>query len=156
VDGARLRVLRRRDGSLELADLLRSPTKGSSGDESEPHRCGPSKLQARLKDLKIDLIDEPSQTSLHLDQVDGEGHWEGERAFAATLAGKLNQGPFQFTVHFDRSGSMPSFEGQFRASEVVLDQGMSALRYLVPVLAGAPGELSGRMAMDVYLRGRGG
>jgi hypothetical protein len=155
VDGARLRVLRRRDGSLELADLLGSSTEGASGGTSEPHRCGPIKLQARLKNLKVDLIDEPSQTSLHFDQFDGEGHWEGEGAFAATLAGKLNQGPFQFTVHFDRSGATPSFEGQIRASDVVLDQGMAALRYVVPVLAGAPGELSGRMAMDVYLRGRG-
>src|SRR5208282_5243797 len=35
------------------------------------------------------------------------------------------------------------------------DKGMSVLRYLVPVLAGAAGEIQGRMAMDVYLRGRG-
>jgi AsmA protein len=32
---------------------------------------------------------------------------------------------------------------------------MSVLRYLVPVLAGAEGELKGRMAVDLYLRGRG-
>jgi AsmA protein len=67
----------------------------------------------------------------------------------------VNGGPFAFTAHFDRTAGPPNFEGQFRASDVALEQGMSVLRYLVPVLAGAPGQLQGKLDMDVYLRGQG-
>jgi uncharacterized protein involved in outer membrane biogenesis len=162
-DEATLRVLRRKDGSFELADLVRfdgDSTATSSAEPhrcgpSEPHRCGPSKLKTKVRQTRILLIDQPSQTQLTFDEVEGEGIWEGEGAFVATLSGRLNQGPFEFTAHLDRSGGRPNFEGQFRTSDVVLDQGMSMLRYLVPVLAGAGGQLQGRMTMDVYLRGRG-
>ena len=162
-DEATLRVLRRKDGSFELADLVRfdgDSTATSSAEPhrcgpSEPHRCGPSRLKTKVRQTRILLIDQPSQTRLTFDEVEGEGTWEGEGAFVATLSGRLNQGPFEFTAHLDRSGGQPNFEGQFRTSDVVLDQGMSMLRYLVPVLAGTRGQLQGRMAMDVYLRGRG-
>jgi AsmA protein len=67
----------------------------------------------------------------------------------------MSEGSFQFTAHFDRSGGQPNFEGEFRASEVTLEPGMNALRYIVPILAGTAVQMKGRMAMDVYLRGRG-
>jgi AsmA protein len=152
-DRATLRVLRRGDGTLELADLVRAESAAAAS--SSPHRCGPSKLKATLRDARIILIDQPTQTQLVLEGVEGEGSWEGEGAFFATLSGHMNQGPFQFTVHVDHSGGQPNFEGQFRASDVVLEPGMNALRYLVPVLAGAPGQARGQMDLDIYLRGRG-
>ncbi len=152
---ATLRVLRRQDGTLELADLVRPPSSRNGAASSSPHRCGPSKLKAIIRDARIVLLDQPTQTKLVLEGVEGEGAWEGEGGLVATLAGQMNQGPFQFTAHVDRSGGQPNFEGQFRASDVVLEPGMNALRYLVPVLAGAPGQARGRLALDVYLRGRG-
>jgi len=154
-DEATLRVLRREDGSLELADLVILDGHGAVTSSYEPHRCGTCKMNAKIQQTRILLIDEPSHTQLTFDEVEGEGISEGEGAFVATLSGRLNQGPFQFTAHFDRAGGQPNFEGQFRTSDVVLDRGMSVLRYLVPVLAGAAGEIQGRLAMDVYLRGRG-
>jgi AsmA protein len=157
VEGGALRVLRREDGSFELADLVRggNGNGGSARASDEPHRCGMSKLKAKISQLKVVLIDRPTQTMVTLEDVQGEGNWEGEGAFVATLSGQLNQGPFQFTAHLDRSTGKPSFEGEFRASEVVMDHDMGVLRYLVPVLAGAQGQLQGRLAMDVYLRGQG-
>ncbi len=154
-DETTLRVLRRNDGSLELADLVMLEGERKASPSAEAHRCGPSKLKTEVRRSRILLIDQPSQTQLTLDEVEGEGNCEGEGAFVATLSGRMNQGPFQFTAHLDRSGGQPNFEGEFRASEVVLDQGMRVLRYLVPVLAGAGGQLQGQMAMDLYLRGRG-
>jgi AsmA protein len=155
VEGGSLRVLRREDGTFELADLIRSPGTSSARSSAEPHRCGPSKLKAKLSQFQIVLIDQPTRTQLTFKDVAGEGNWEGERAFVATLEGQLNEGPFQFTAHLDRSTGQPNFEGQFRASDVGLDQGMNVLRYLVPVLAGAQGQLQGKLALDVYLRGHG-
>ena len=64
------------------------------GTTAEPHRCGRRRLKARLRNLHVDLADQPSGTSLHFDGGDGEGSWEGERAFVASLVGKLNEGPF--------------------------------------------------------------
>jgi len=154
-DEATLRVLRRKDGSLELADLVILDGDGAATASHQPHRCGLSKLKTKIQETRILLIDEPSHTQLTFDEVVGEGNWEGEGAFVVTLSGRLNQGPFQFTAHLDQAGGQPNFEGEFRTSDVVLGKGMSVLRYLVPVLAGAPGEIQGRMAMDVYLRGRG-
>jgi AsmA protein len=155
VDGATLRVLRRADGSLELADLVKADPVGPGSSGSEAHTCGLSKLRARLRQARILLLDRPSGTRLEFEGVDGEGVWEGGGAFVATLTGRVNGGPFAFTAHFDRTTGPPNFEGQFRASDVALEQGMSALRYLVPVLAGAPGQLQGKLDMDVYLRGQG-
>ncbi len=154
-DEATLRVLRRKDGSLELADLVILDGDGAATSRNQPHHCGPSKLNTKIQQARILLIDEPSHTQLTFAEVEGEANWEGDGAFVATLSGRLNQGPFQFTAHLDQSGGQPNFEGQFRTSDVVLDKGMNVLRYLVPVLAGAAGEIRGRMAMDVYLRGRG-
>jgi AsmA-like C-terminal region len=155
VDETTVRVLRRDDGSLELADLVLFEGDRKASSSTETHRCGPCKLKTKVRESRILLFDQPSHTKLTFDEVEGEGSWEGEGAFVATLSGRLNQGPFQFTAHLDRSGGQPNFEGQFRTSDVVLDQGMRVLRYLVPVLAGAGGQLQGRMAMDLYLRGRG-
>jgi hypothetical protein len=152
---ATLRVLRRGDGTLELYDLVRTEPDRDSSTTAAPHRCGPTKLKAKLHETRIVLVDEPTQTQLVFDGVDGDGAWEGAGALFATLSGHMNQGPFAFTVHLDHSGGQLNFEGQFRASEVVLEPGMNALRYLVPVLAGAPGQVQGRLGLDIYLRGRG-
>ncbi len=80
-----------------------------------------------------------------LEGVHGEGTREDDGSLRFSLSGLWNQGPFQFTANFDRSLSQPFFDGQFKASDVVMDQGMSVIRYAVPVLAGAPVELKGRL-----------
>ena len=156
VEEATFRVMRRNDGSLELADLV-LPTREwhITAAHTEPHRCGPSKMKSAIHKSQILLFDQPSQTHLKFDEVEGEGVWEGEGGILATFSGRLNQGPFEFTAHLDRTGGQPNFEGQFRATDVMLDQGMTILRYLVPVLAGSSGQLQGQMDLDVYLRGRG-
>jgi AsmA-like C-terminal region len=71
------------------------------------------------------------------------------------LRGVLNGGPCQFVGELDRTGSEPRFEGRIQAQDVVLDDGMSVLRYAVPVLAGASLNLKGHLNTDVYLQGRG-
>ena len=155
VDRATMRVLRREDGSLELADLVRPDPEQKNAASSEPHHCGLSKLKAKLHDSRIIIQDQPTKTDLTMEGVEGEANWEGEGAMVVTLSGLMNQGPFDFTSHFDRSGGQANFEGEFRTTDVLVDGGMTALRYVVPVLAGAPRQLQGRLDMDLYLRGRG-
>jgi AsmA protein len=154
VEGARLRMLRRAEGSLEIADLV-APASPAASRDTKPHRCGLCKLNAKIRESQVEVIDQPTGTHLTFDDVEGEATLEEDNSRRVTLAGQMNQGPFQFTVHLDRSSGQPEFEGEFRSSDVVLDQGMSLLRYVVPVLAGARRQLRGRMDLDVYLRGRG-
>ena len=98
-------------------------------------------------------LPETTQTSIELKDVEGEGIWEGEGAFIVTLTGHIHEGPFQFTGHIYRSGLQPIFEGQFRATDAVLGGDTNALRYLVPVLAGTPGKVQGKLDVDLYLSG---
>lgn len=69
--------------------------------------------------------------------------------------GSINQGPFQLSATLNRAPGRPSFEGQFQADRVVLDDGMAILRYLVPVLAGQTPRIRGDLNMELYLRGEG-
>ncbi len=156
VEGATLRVYRRADGSLELSDLMspRGPRTGS-GTAEDSSSCGSHPLEAHLRRMRVILIDEQSRTQMTLEDVHGEGTREDDGSLRFSLSGLWNQGPFELTAQLDRSLSQPSFDGQFKASNVVMDQGMSAIRYAVPVLAGAPMELKGRLGTNIYLSGKG-
>jgi AsmA protein len=153
VQGVKLRVRRRIDGTFELADLLRTdrpPLPSSGGDRASDH------LALQIRDGTIELIDEPTKTKLVFKNVEGEGTRKGSLALIHHLRGTINGGPFRFSGQLDRSGPVPGVEGRFCADEVILDDGMSeVLRYVVPVLAGSPLNLKGRMHSDFHLRARG-
>jgi AsmA protein len=155
-EGVQLRVLRRGDGTLELADLIRPvapPTAGSGRAAAGPPEAGP--VQVQVRHAHVTILDGPTATRLYLEDVEGEGSWQGPRIVADHLRGTLNGGPFRFAAHLDRTAAALSLEAQFRADDVTLDQGMMVLRYVVPVLAGAPTTLKGRLHADLYVQGRG-
>jgi len=153
VDGAGLRVLRRADGTLELADFLGPRAERSSPSDRKNRGTGRLDIQIRAGTLTV--IDEPSKTRLHLQNIEGEAVREGHRTIIHQMRGMLNGGPFHLNGQLDRTGDAPRFEGRFRAQDVVLDDGMSLVRYAVPVLAGAPLNLKGRLNSDLYLQGEG-
>lgn len=157
IRGLKLRVLRRKDGSLELSDLLRS------GPTNDPHGgadcdCpGPSALEVWLRDAEVTVIDEPSRTRLELTQVEGRATWQGRLTSIPVLHGTLNGGPFTLAASLDRTGADPLFEGRFRAEGINLNDGTNALVYLIPVLSGTvdDGSVNGRLDANLYLRGQG-
>ena len=153
VEDVNLRVLRRGDGTLELADLLESKVERSTASFRQRPRAGRFVLEIRAG--TVTLIDEASKTRLQLQNVEGEGVREGQRTVINQMRGTLNGGPFHFAGELDGSGDAPRFEGRFRADDVVLDDGMSMLRYAVPVLAGASLNLKGHLDSDLYLQGQG-
>jgi uncharacterized protein involved in outer membrane biogenesis len=153
VDESELRVLRRADGSLELADFIVPTTRETSSrhrDEDVSER-----ISFAFHNSTVTVIDEPSSTLLHLLKVEGEGAVEGKRLVIRSLRGILNGGPFEFTGHLDRSGEALTLEARFRAEKVVLDDGMRLIRYAVPVLAGSSLDLKGQVDVDLYLQGKG-
>lgn len=154
VDGLSLRVLRRRDGSLELADLLRS--RSTTSTASTHHRTLPT-LDIHLTDAHVDLIDEPSRTRLELTSVEGHATWHQQRTAIHELRGTLNRGTFELNASFDRTPVEPAFEGHFHAEAVALDQDSNALIYLIPILSRIPEAraLEGRLSTQLDLRGQG-
>jgi len=153
VDEAKLRVLRRSDGSLELQDLVRAePSAPGASGESESDSCV---LTVRVQNSEIEVIDEPTGSRIVLEDVGGEATRDQLRSITGVFGGTVNQGPFQLSATLNRIPGRPSFEGQLQADRVVLDDGMAILRYLVPVLAGATPRVRGDMNLELYLRGEG-
>jgi uncharacterized protein involved in outer membrane biogenesis len=157
-EGLSLRVLRRRDGTLELSDMLQAGPAATTSS-SEPCPIEAAGVAVRFRDARVILIDEPSRTRLELTGVEGHATWQDRHAAVHDLRGTLNGGRVQLVASLDRSGPEPSFEGHLRASGVTLDEDMDALAYLVPVLSGDgkrhAGGVEGRLDATVYLRGRG-
>ena len=91
----------------------------------------------QVRHANVTVRDEPTQTELHLQDVEGKGYSEGPRAVVDLLRGMLNGGEFRFAAQVDRTAMAMSLKTQFRADDVKLDDGMKILRYVVPVLAGA-------------------
>lgn len=152
LEGMNLRVLRRADGSLEIADLIRPDTKAKSLSDHHRDLDG---FAFHIRGSDFTLIDETSQTRLHMRNVEGDGIRSDRKLVVKNLRGMLNGGAFNFVGQMDRTDGVPTVEGRFQADDVVLDDGMSALRYAVPVLAGAPLNLKGHVDSDIYLQGRG-
>jgi AsmA protein len=152
VDGVNLRVLRRADGTFELADLIK-PATAPTG-EFKPH-TSPKRVVIHIRGGTLTVVDEPSRTRLHMRNVECEAVREDQKTVIEKMRGVLNGGPFQFVGELDRTQREPSVVARFQAEDVVLDDGMSALRYAVPVLAGASLHLKGHLNSDLYVQGQG-
>jgi hypothetical protein len=151
--GVSLRARRRHDGTFEIADQIK-PAEKHPSHAPVPHDETP--LVVQIKGAGLTILDEPSQTRLKMQDVEGEAHIEERRISIPNMRGVLNGGPFAMAGELDRTEAEPRFEGRFRADDVVLDDGMNALRYAVPVLAGTSLNLKGHLDADVYFQGRGG
>jgi AsmA protein len=153
LEGVKLRVLRHADGTFELADLFEPRSQRQTLSWKTRHN--PARLVVQVRGGDLIVIDEPSKTRLYFQNVDAEAVREGHRVLIHQMRGMLSGGTFHIEGQLDRTGEDPHFEGRFRAENVVLDEGMSMLRYAVPVLAGAPLNLKGRLNSDIYLHGEG-
>jgi uncharacterized protein involved in outer membrane biogenesis len=150
--GVYLRARRRHDGTFEIADQIKPADKHLN---HAPVPRDETPLAVQIKGASLTILDEPSQTRLHMQDVDGEAVLDDRRIVIENLSGVLNGGPCRFVGELDRTGDESRFEGRIQAQDVVLDDGMSVLRYAVPVLAGASLNLKGHLNTDVYLQGRG-
>ena len=155
VQGLRLRVLRRKDGCLELADLLRPNATVPLASSDPDQVVESSALEFRFRDATVLVIDEATGTHLEVTGVEGRGTCQGPLASITELRGTLNGGTIRLAARLDRSDTSPGFEGQVRLRDVRLGPGMALLAYLVPVLSGTSGDLDGILSLDLYLRGRG-
>jgi AsmA protein len=152
VSGVDLRVLRRGDGTIELADLIRpAPPRPSSAK-------GPSapevRVSVQVRGANLTVIDEPTRTRVSLQDAEGEGYADDRLLAVEQLRGSINGGEIRLAARLDRTASALAAEVQLRADDVPLDDGMKALRYIVPVLAGAS-SVKGRLDADLHFQGHG-
>ncbi len=174
VRGLSLRVLRRSDGSLELADLIQQSRPSPDPASAVPPasacstNCPLSHLAVRIWDARVTVIDTPTRTQIEFRDITGRAVSDRGHARIQELRGTLNGGPFEIVAQLDRTTPAPSFEGQIRAQKIALRDGMSILGYLVPVLARNvtvqeqgqgqgpdDGDVDGTLDLDLYLRGEG-
>ena len=139
--------------TARLSSLISWPRMTEPSGHSPAHERPPVTFHIRAD--SIALVDDPSHTRLLLRNVEGEGVRQGRRTVINHMRGTLNGGPFRFAGELDRGDLTRSVAGRMQINDVVLDDGMSVLRYAVPVLAGAPLNLKGRLDADIDLTGRG-
>ena len=92
VEGTTLRVLRRADGSLELADFILPPPRPTDLRQREDN--GPERIAIAFRDATVTVIDEPSRSLLHLAKVEGDAACEGRRIVVNNMRGASTAGPF--------------------------------------------------------------
>ena len=154
-DGLDLKIRRRGDGSVDLADLFKAKPRpkdaGSAGEGEDVE------VLFRVERSRVAIIDEMTDNHLELLQVRAEGTAQRLSARLASLRAQVNGGLVDLSAGLDRGPSGPAFEGQLHAKGVRLGTGMAALGYLLPILSDAPvsANLDGRFELDLYLQGRG-
>lgn len=136
LDGVDLRVHRLKDGSLEFGDLLTRPKSQEPRAVRIAEEANDAKVTLRLAGASVHLIDETSATRVELAGLDGTATWDGRFADVPLLKGGLNGGTFAFALHYDRSGTEPSFQAELRARGIALGGGgIRALGLFAPVVA---------------------
>ena len=153
VDGLDLRVLRRADGKLELADLLRpiGPRIGRDGLPAPED----AQMALRLHRANFAVIDEPSRTRIEGREIEGIGYTVGRLFVVEQLRGAVNGGEIRFSARIDRTASNLAAEARVRVEGVGIDGNLGVLRYAVPVLSGATEGATGRLGADLLVRGQG-
>lgn len=156
--GVELRVLRRADGRLEIAELL-EPDRQARPDPRTGGRdeAAPEGVALELAKARLLVLDEPTATRLELTEVEGRGTWEARAIEVEELTGRVNGGRLSLAARVDRAARASAFAGEVRVEGAGLDGALGLLGRLVPTLAeSARAErLGGRLDLDVRLRGGG-
>ena len=143
IEGSELRIKRRGDGSLELADFILPPpreAKPSHHPEAESER-----INIQFHEASVLVIDEPSHSKLHLEKVEGDASREGSRIVVHNMRGVLNGGPFR--IH--RTARPLRIRADAR-SEISSAEGGSRRRHASASLCG-----SGAVRLDAGPEGTG-
>jgi AsmA-like C-terminal region len=152
IDGLDLRVLRRADGSFELADLMPRDTERS---EHSRQRRTMQPIHFKVRGGTVSVLDEPSQTRVIVQNVEADGIRADRRIAVSSLRGLTNGGTIEFAGELVHQDGAWSAAAVCDANDVVIDDGMSLLRYAVPVLAGASLNLKGQLDSQIRLQGAG-
>ncbi len=157
-----LRILRRKDGTLELTDLVKPAKQNPGKSDAESDCCALGTCLAGAHRLKIGIhrglvviVDQVNETRYELQDVEGEATLEGKSIGNLAVNGSVNGGSFQLTGQFDRTLKEPSFDIQLDGCDIDLSENHHGLRFFMPALAGERSQLDGKLTGRLSLQGRG-
>ena len=155
VEGARLRLWRKKDGSLEIGDLIADRSEAGRGKAksgaSEPDRS----VALRISGASVQIIDDPGGNRVVLENVEARATWGRRVVGVEELKGRVNGGTFAAALKLDRDPASPRFEAEFQAARVEVDRGMPILGLFMPVVAGATDGVGGQCDFALALKGQG-
>ena len=157
VEGASVRAWRRRDGSLEIGDILRATPGSSAASKARPDPGASPMMALVIRGSSLRVVDEPSGTRFDLTGVEAEASCDGRTTTLRRMKGSVNGGTFELAARLERDPIAPRFEVEARVSGLAVDNGLPALAYLVPVVAGTSdgAGAGGKLDLSLNLDGRG-
>ncbi len=162
IDGLSARIWRRKDGTPEFGDLLRSPATppaqgaGPTAAAAAAARSStPGPIRFRVRGANLRVVDDPSGTRFDLTGVEGRATWLGRSATLDECRGHLNGGDVALAARLDRDPARPRFEVEAQAVGVGLGRGLDAVGIWVPAAAGAAESVGGKLSFRVGLKAEG-
>ncbi|WZO96140.1 AsmA-like C-terminal region-containing protein [Isosphaeraceae bacterium EP7] len=155
VDGFDLRVHRLADGSLECGDpLAADPGPDTTPDDASggAPTCG---LQVVASNGRVRVHDEPTDTLLQIDRVEGHATWEAGIARLEELKGEVNGGTIALAACLDRSTAITRVSGQLVVADVALNRQTDVLSMLIPVRSKRSDGFDGQADLSIYLQAEG-
>jgi AsmA protein len=153
LDGVDLRLIRRLDGSSEVADLI-GPARGhgDAGSATGRHASGKG-TTIMVTNSRVLVVDVPNGTRLLLENMNLKGTVGAGRLEVERLESGVGGGSLVLAAALDRDSS--SFQAEVMAHGVALDQGLPVLGYLMPVVSGATDRSGGKLDLKLALSGQG-
>ena len=157
VEGVSLRIWRRRDGSIEIGDLVLNDRSVQDRGRSRSPRSGetPAPIAIQMARADVRVIDDRSGNRFDLSGAKARVGWGHRLVEVEELRGTLNGGTFALAAKIDRDPIQPRFEAEVAASGVEIDGGMPVLGCFVPVVAGATDGVGGKFDLRLALKGQG-
>lgn len=160
LSGVRLRLHRRADGSLECGDLLGSslpdaPASSSASIKPDDRERSFEPLKIELRAGELSLIDDPTGTRLVLESVAADAVYEPGRLTVDGLTGMIGGGRLSVAGACENDPPRRAIDAALRLERADFDQGMGALVYLMPLLAGSSEVFEGRIDLELKLHAEG-
>ena len=157
VDGAWLRVWRKKDGTPEIGDLLKDRSASAATQGHPKGKPGeiPGAMTLKVTGAIVQVVDDPSGTRIDLSDVEARGTWGHRLVSIDELRGRLSGGTIAMAAKLDRDPVTPRFQAELRTRAVEIDRGMPALGFFVPVVAGATEGVGGKFDLLLALKGQG-
>jgi AsmA protein len=155
IEGARLRLRRKQDGSIEIGDLIADRSETGRGKAKSAASEPGGSVALRISGAAVRIIDEPGGNRVDLVDVEARAAWGRRVLSVEEVKGRLNGGTFAAAGRLDRDPASPRFEVEFQASRVEVDRGLPILGLFVPVVAGATDGVGGQGDFALALKGHG-
>lgn len=156
IDRAEVRIWRRSDGQFEFGDLAQGcpssqPRGGGKGSASDPAIA----IDLRVTNSRLRLVDDHDDLRVTVDGITATGSAHGSTLEVGDLHGAVNGGTVRLAARLARDPAAPLFCAEIQATRVHLGPSLSLIETFVPLVARSEGPISGRLNLQMDVRGQG-